>query len=241
MSRARLMLLSLVVALAIVAVAASAASAAISFEWKVAGVGLKAGESKEFTINNDSKRFDLSGKLLGAVALLLATGVSVVPGARIIGGVPGTNEETAVFSGVTVDTPTSCTAGQNGGTGTVTTTPLITEIVESRVGGTQTGEVLILFKPKSTTSELFATFLLSGTSCGVSGATAEVTGLVLALPLPQKTEVLRQNLVFEAVTKEYRNHAGENLTAGLVFAGNPATLTGLVLVILNTDQAWGPF
>jgi hypothetical protein len=241
MFKARLVLLSLIAALLVVGVSASVASAAISFEWKVAGAGLKAGESKELTVNNDSKRVILSGKLLGAVSLELATGISADPGATIKGGVPGLAEETIVLSGFTVDTPANCTVGQNGGTGTVTSTPMVTEIVESRSGATGTGEVLILFRPKSTTNELFATFLLSGASCGVSGAIAEVTGLILGLPLPQKTEVLRQNLVFEAATKEYKNHAGENLTAGLVFAGNAATLSGLILVILNTDQAWGPF
>jgi hypothetical protein len=241
MSKARLVLLSSVITLLVVGVSASVASAAISFEWKVAGAGLKAGESKEFTINNDSKRFALTAKLLGSTALLLGTGASVETGANVKGGVPGTAEEVIVLNGVTFDTPANCAISQNGGTGTLRSTLLKAEIVESRSGTTGTGEVLVLFTPKSTTNEVFDTFLVTGTSCPVSGVTAEITGLLLALPLPQKTEVLKQNLVFEAATKEYKNHAGENLTAGLVFAGSPATLSALALVILNTDQAWGPF
>jgi hypothetical protein len=63
----------------------------------------------------------------------------------------------------------------------------------------------------------------------------------LGLALPQKTEVLRQNLVFEAVTKEYKNSAGAFKKAGLFFGEEASTLSGLVLVILNSDAAFGPF
>jgi hypothetical protein len=243
MSRARLVLLSLVAVLSASAMLASSASAAIEFKWKVAGAELKAGESEGFTVNNDEKRFALRGELAGAPAVLLSTLVDVLPGAVIKGGVPGTNEETALFLGVTVDNPAHCLVLQSGANDQVQTTPLETEIVEGAKGEVGNNEVDILFRPKVGTT--FATFKLDsipgGTGCLVNGQVAAVTGTVLALALPQKTEVLRQNLVSEANTKEYRNHAGEFKTAGLVFAEKKATLEGLVLVILNSDKVFGPF
>jgi hypothetical protein len=66
-------------------------------------------------------------------------------------------------------------------------------------------------------------------------------GIVLGLALPQKTEVLRQNLVFEAVTKEYKNSAGSFKKAGINLGGEPVTLSGLVLMVLNSDATFGPF
>ncbi len=239
MSRIRLMLLSLVAVMAVGAVVTSAASAAIGFEWKVNGSKLEAGHSIEFTVNNDSKKFDLSGEVSLDKSLLLSSNVSVEPGAKIIGGKPGKNEETAVFKEVTADKPANCTISQNGVVGTVKTTPLETEIVEGAVGGVGNNEVDILFRP--TTGATFATFEFTGSSCNLKGTVAPVTGTALALALPQKSEVLKQNLVFEAITKEYRNSAGEFKKAKLELAKEPATFTGLSLVILNSDQVFGPF
>ena len=240
MCRVRSILLSLVAVMLVGAVAALAASAAIEFKWKVGGAELKSGESKEFTVNNDSKKFDAHLEVFGGVeSLLLSTSVKVEPGAKIIGGVPGTNEETVVFSGVTADLPANCAILQNGVAGTVKTTPIKTEIVEGAIAGVGNSEVDILFTPKTGTT--FATFEYTGASCGLNGVVAPVTGSVLALALPQKTEVLRQNLVFEANTKEYHNRAGTFAKAKLELAREPATITGLVLVILNSDQVFGPF
>jgi hypothetical protein len=208
----------------------------------VNGVELKAGESAGFTVNNDEKRFALFGEVAAAPALLLSTLVEVLPGAVIKGGVPGTNEETALFLGVTVDNPAHCLVLQSGTKDQVQTTPLETEIVEGAKNKEGNNEVDILFRPKLGTT--FATFLLDSTSAGsciANGVVASVTGNILALALPQKTEVKQQNLVFEANTKEYHNHAGEFKTAGLVFAEKAATLSGLVLVILNSGNVFGPF
>jgi hypothetical protein len=239
MSRVRLALLSLVAVMSMGAVLASSASAAIEFKWKVGGAELKANETRGFTINNDEKKFDLHGIIAGAPSLLLATLVEVLPGAQIVGGVPGTNEETALFLGVTVDNPANCAVAQNGIANQVQTVPLKTEIVEGASAEKGNNEVEILFIPKTGTT--FATFELTGASCIAKGVTAPVSGSVLALALPQKTEVLRQNLVFEPKSKEYHNHAGEFKTAALQFAGAAATLEGLVLVILNSDAVFGPF
>jgi len=244
MSKVRLVFLSLVAVMSFGAISASSASAAIEFKWKVGGAELQAGESKEFTINNDEKKFTLHGVAGGAATLLLSTLVEVLPGAKIIGGVPGTNLEIALFLNVTVDGGFSgCLILQSKTTDQVQTVPLRTEIVEGASMGAGNNEVDILFEPEGG-GTTFATFELSthtGSECKANGSVVAVSGTILALALPQKTEVLRQNLVFEAVTKEYRNSAGAFKTAGLLFAGKAASLEGLVLVILNSDQAFGPF
>jgi hypothetical protein len=243
MSRARLLLLSLVAVLSVAGVSASTASAKISFEWFVGGTLLGAGQTREFHVNNDGKIFDFHSKLLGINVLLLSNSISVKKGATIIGGKPGTNEETVVFSNVTVDPPLQKCVAETGGIanptpGVIETKPLKTEIVES-----ENGEVLILFTPK-VAGEPFVEikFLNKGTEeCAGNGVSAPVTGSILGLPLPQRTEVLRQNLVFEAADKNFILASGALNTAGLKFGAEPATLTGLTLILLTNDANFGPF
>jgi hypothetical protein len=242
MSRVRLVLLSFVAVLSAAAMLASSASAAISFQWNVSGKKLEAGQSKEFTTSADGK-FSLEGKVAGSAALLLSTELSVLKGAKIIGGVPGTNEEVAVFKGVTVDKPTVCGVLQTAtAPGIVQTTPLKTEIVEGTNGeGKGNGSVDILFIPKST-GTVFATFELTGVSCLFKGTVAPVTGSVLALALPERAEATTGALDFEASTsKQYLTSAGVLGKALLAFAGEDASLLGLALVSLTPSEKFGAF
>jgi hypothetical protein len=235
MFRARLILLGLI---AILATVTSSASAAITFQWKVGGSILKAGENRTYDINNDGKTFDLSGIIAGAASLFLTTEVSVEAGARGIGGQPGTGLAVVLFRGVTVHKPAKCAVG-NGGL--ITTVPLTAEIVESAAGGVGTGEPLILFRPEA--GNTFVIFELTNKGaevCKLGGIPLEVGGTFLALPLPIG-EVLRQNLVFEANTKEYRNVKNEFKKAGLLFGGNAAALTGLSLILLTSDEVFEVF
>jgi hypothetical protein len=164
MSRAKLVLLSVVAVLAVGAMFVSSALAAVEFKWKVAGAELKTGESKNFTVSSDGKNFAFFSKLTAATALLLSHEVSV-EGGKILGGVPGTNEETLVFKGVTSDQPENCTVVQSGVTGTVRTTPMKSELVEGAHAGVGNGEVDILVTPK--TGETFTTFELGGSECSL--------------------------------------------------------------------------
>jgi hypothetical protein len=243
MSRARLLLLSLAAVLAVAGVSASTASAKISFEWFVGGNLLKEKETREFDVNNDGKTFDFHSKLLGINILLLSNSISVKKGAIIIGGKPGTNEETVVFNGVTVDPPLSKCVAETGGIsnptpGVIETKPLKTEIVEG-----ENGEVLILFTPKEGTTFVEILFLNKSATeeCAANGAKAPVTGSILGLPLPQRVEVLRQNLVFEAAEHNFFLSSGALNTAGLVFGTEPATLSGLTLILLTNDAVFDPF
>jgi hypothetical protein len=242
MSRARFVLVSLVAVLSTMATMATSA-AAISFQWFVSGHLLKAGESREFTTSADGK-FSLELKFAGAASLLLSSELSVLKGAKIIGGVPGTNEETVVFKGVTVDKPANCGVLQKGTSlGVVQTATLKTEIVEGTNGeGVGNGLVDILFTPKTTGTELWTTFELTGSSCLFKGTVAPITGLLLALALPERAESATGALDFEASTsKQYKTSTGALGKALLAFVGEDASLLGLALVSLTTGEKFGAF
>jgi hypothetical protein len=239
MAKAKVLWLSVMVVLSLGGVLAGSASAAIEFKWKVAGAELKTGESKEFVGSRDGVA-DLRGTVAGVAILMLSRKGAVATGAKIIGGVPGTGEEALELEEVTVDKPAGCDVMQSGGAlGTIRTVPLKTEIVEGAVAAVGNNEVDVLITPKTDTT--FATFEFVGTSCSVKGVVIPVAGSVLGLPLPQKVEVLKSAGDEEAVTKEYKNHAGEFKKTGLIFAGEPATISGLVLVSLKSDQVVGAF
>jgi hypothetical protein len=239
MPRARLLLLSLAVALSVVALSASSASAKISYEWFVGGSLLKAGEQRTFSLNNDNHTFDFHGTVAGLAILLLSTKVSVEHG-LILGGRPGANEETVLLEGATVDQPKGCLVESlpSPVTGTIRTKPLKSEIVEGK-----NGEVLILYTPQKE-GEPIATllFLKNGSeTCVAANVSAEVTGSILGLPLPQRAEVLRQVINFPSQENLFLAAACPPETAALRFAGELATLSGLTLSILASDAVFGPF
>jgi hypothetical protein len=238
MFRVKLLLLSLVAALSVVALLASSASAKIAFQWKVGGKVLAAGESRTFTASAEST-FDLKGSVAGAALLLLSSKFKVEPGARIIGGTPGTNEETVVFENVTVDKPANCEVESlpNPVVGTVRTQALKTEIVE----GQTSKEPLILFRPVTGTTFVELRFL--GANCVAKNVEGAVAGSILADPLPRLTEVLTGLLNFEPSQGNVflLSTGGAAETAGLSFAGNAATLGGNALVTLINDEKFGAF
>jgi hypothetical protein len=238
MSKAGFISRCVTIALALVAVSASSASAAVNFEWKVNSLFLKTGETRGFTLSPHST-FDLAGSVGGAPTLILSTGVKVQAGAKILGGDPGTNEETIEFENITVDRPTGCAVSG----GKITTVPLSSEIVEGTAGGARGNEPDILFKShEGTGSTILATFELvnNGAPCGIGGVRT-LTGSVLALPLPRQTEVLSVLLDFEAVTKEYRNTKSETKTAGLLLDGAVVSLKGAYLMTLTSDEKFNAF
>jgi hypothetical protein len=243
MSKTKLGLLSLITVLSALALLAPSAGAIIKFQWKVGGKTLaEAAETREFLVTSDGRAFDLNGSAGGVGVLLLSNVIEVEKGAVIIGGKPGTNKETVIFRNVTVDKPTGCLVESEGSpAGVVKTNPLKTEIVESE----ETHQPLILFKPENVGSPFVSLLILKNgaETCLLTGSLGNVTGNILAEPLPQLTEVLTQHLVFEPSTKEFLlNPGGGTINkAGLVFAGNPATLSGLVLVLLEKHELFGAF
>jgi hypothetical protein len=244
MLKARFISLSLMAALAVFGTVATSASAAtkIKFQWKEGGGVLGAGESRAFSASAGGTTFDLNGTVAGAAFLLLSHELSVEDGAKIIGGKPGTGEETIILKGVTVDKPTKCvveTDEANPKPGTVKTNPLKLEIVESE----ETGEPLILFIPK--TGSVFAGLLLLDKSatevCIEKNVLENLTGTLLARPSPELTEVLEGELNIEAPTKNFILSSDVLDKAGLSLATNVATLTGVQQTVLNNDEKFGAF
>lgn len=241
MSRVKLLSVSVMAALSVFALSAASASARISFEWFVGGTLLKTGEKQTFEANTDGNTFDFHSVLSGAELLLLSSKIKVENG-LLLGGKPGTSEETIVFEGVKSDKPKGCEVESlpNPVAGTVRTTVLKDEIVEG-----QNGEPLILFTPK-TPGEPFTTLLLlkkGAEACTPANIPTKVTGSVLGLPLPQGTEVVRGNLVFPAVIDLYLLVNGESapLLAGLKLGPEIAEFGGLTLVTLTSGDAYGVF
>jgi hypothetical protein len=247
MSRARLMLLSLIAVLSVTGILAQTASAKIKFEWLVllsTGTNdlLVTGQTRGFDISTDGKESILTGTVAGSATALLSTSASVAAGAEIIGGIPGTNQETVIFEGVKVIKPLfegneACQANSPGsGVGIVETKPLTSKIVESQT----TGEPLILFEP--TTGGVFTEieFTEKAVECVIKGNTAKVTGSILAEPLEPLAHLVSQHLIFEAKTRNFLLSGGGALeTSGLSLASKPATFTGLFLVLLLSGEKFG--
>jgi hypothetical protein len=143
-----------------------------------------------------------------------------------------------------VDRPANCVV-ETGGvlnptSGVVDTKELVSEIVESKVSG----EPLIFFKSKAANNVIAEVlFLNKGTEeCLFKNQLGKLTGSFLAEPLPQLTEELAGDWDFEAPTKEFFLVGGGVANkAGLSFAGEPATLSGLTLIILTSDEKFGAF
>jgi hypothetical protein len=248
MSRARLMLLSLIAVLSVTGILAQTASAKIQFAWLVllSSTGtndlLRSGQTREFNINTDGKVSILKGTVAGATTELSSTSAKVEKGAQIIGGIPGTNEETIVFTGVKVLKPLfegkeACSVNSAGEpVGTVKTVPLVSEIVESQLDH----EPLILFMPKAGGVFTEIEFTEKEAECTIKGNTASVSGNILAEPLEPLVHLLSQHLVFEAATKNFLLAGGGALeTAGLSLGAKLATFTGLFLQLLSSDEKWG--
>jgi hypothetical protein len=141
MSRVKFAALSFAVALTAVAVAASSASAAISFEWRVNGKSLGAGESRAFEAASGLTPWDLHSSIAGTSILILFDRV-LYDGRHIFR--PRGSVLLFLLELPLVHRPTKCAiTGEK-----VETTPLEGEIVEGASGGVGNGEVEILFNPR---------------------------------------------------------------------------------------------
>ncbi len=237
MFKIKIAILSLLAVVTVMATSASSALAVISFQYNVNGSKLAAGSSKEFISSRDGTAV-LTGTVSGTKTVLLSTKGKVATGAKGFGGVPGTNEEVLELESVVVSKPAKCAvAGEK-----ITTTLVRGEIVEGASGGVGNGEVDVLITPKTGTVFTTFEFVNKGPEeCLLKGNKVAVTGSKLGLALPQREEAVRGAGDEEASTKEYKNSAGVSKTVGLVFAGEPATITGLVLIELVSGEKGGLF
>lgn len=206
-----------------------AQASAISFVWKVNGKTLEAKSEKTLTSKAKGAAV-LKATVVGVKVEIKCTEVAT-PGAKIIGGTPGTSTETVEYKGCTVAKPSGCKVKGEA----ITTNPLKDEIVEGV--GASAGKALIRFFPA--TGETFAEPKLEG---GLLCLSLAVKGTVLAEANPQKEEVETGILKFEpAEGKKYKNSKGEEKAAGLTVGGSASTVTGEVETKLSPVEKFGVF
>jgi hypothetical protein len=164
-SKVRIVFLALFASLAVLSAVASAASAAP--EWLVELVKLTANETVEGLIDpTGSGNFNLEVPDLGVN--ILCTGVESVEG-LLLAGTPANKDSAGAikFTGCALDTPAKCVLKP---TGTITTSPVETELIE----GTTAGTVFDDFVAKGGAGNTFVSLTL--TECSAEGE-YPVTGL----------------------------------------------------------------
>jgi hypothetical protein len=234
MKRMRVIGLTLVAALAIGAVAASGASAA-EYIYKVNGVKLEAGITK--AISSKAKTpFILKGEIIGLKSETKCNKLKLAatePAPVIKGGTPGTSEEKIVFE------ECSGTLGGSPCKGvTVENTPALNEVVTVVLPAANAGKLATLFTPK--TGTLFTTIKLK--ECGFVSTEGKVEGTSAALG--SEGEAVVQTVTWAAPAEEItkvKKSSGAEVTVGLKFGGNAATLEGIAEVELTSKEKWGTF
>ena len=215
-----------------------------AFEWRVKGSALGSGATKEFTAKaapaGAHKTFVLKGKVAGEAVTLESSKLKASSGATINGGKPGTDKETLKLEEVTVSKPAKCSVSG----GSITTKPLVSEIVEGveEVSKVKTGteETNILFSPSA--GSTFAELEFTGSECVLKGDKATLEGSTVAEVQPQKEEVETERLVFgKAAKKPYRNSAGSFGSAELKLEAKSATLEGEAEITLTSKEHFGAF
>jgi hypothetical protein len=235
MTRLRIAGLALIAALALSAVAATGASAA-EYIYKVNGAKLEATITKGISAKAKTP-FVLKGEIIGLKSITTCNKLKLAatePAPVIIGGTPGTSEERIVFE--------EC-SGSLGGSGcksvTVENTPALNEVVTVVLPAAKVGKLATLFTPKAGT--LFTTIKLK--ECGIFGSTeGKVEGT--SASLNSEGESVVQNATWVAGAEEItkvKKASGAEVTVGLKFGGNPATLEGVSEVELTSKEKWGTF
>jgi hypothetical protein len=219
--------LCLAAVLALGGAAASGASAH-SFIWKVAGAKLEAGKTKEITAKvKTGSKYILKGTAVGIKTEVECTSQKLKAGSTIIGGTPGTSEETLELENCKALKPSGCTGVK------VAATPAKNEIVEIA----SNKKLGILFKPK--TGTVFTTISFEGCLLNIK---AEVTGSAVAEVGSEETEATTGTLIFPSTQiKEIVKSNGTKETTGLKFAGNEATIAGETTSELSPSAAFGVF
>jgi hypothetical protein len=214
------------------------------FRWRVNGMTLAEGHSKEFTAKaataGAKKTMVIKGKVSGTSIKVESSRLKVVSGATILGGLPGTANETLKLENVTVAKPTHCEIKE----GTIITTPLVNEIVESAEEekkvkvGTEKAE--LLFAPKE--GGAFAEISFAGSECSLKGTTAILDGSIAGETLPQKEQSEAVGLRFEKASKSvYKTSKGTFGVAELTMEGKDATLEGEAEMTLTGKEKFGAF
>jgi hypothetical protein len=264
LNRIRSLMMALLAVFAFGAITAAAAQAATEGPfWTVEGAKLNTNETREITIKAVGS-ITLEGQALGGLAKVNITcpTATVQKGSYLAGGAPGTSKEVVEFSGEPGSSGRKCAVTGNGNGCTVNepirTEPIRNELVVSDgpPAGTFGPFILIEFKPES--GSKFVTLNFSG-SCTVS--TTEVKGEVLGSvytdpfasvgkPEEQVTTGNQSSLKLTSYLVRFPDPATSIwLLKGGVFVlekagkleafGEPASLTGVILVLLVNGKQYG--
>jgi hypothetical protein len=231
MDRIKLVGLALLAVLAVSVVASASASASGCYCWKVAGSKLEAGKTE--TLKGEGTSV-LEGKALGFVEIVLTCKAKL--SGKIIGGQPGTDEATIVYTGCKSNS-SLCEPEE----------PIEmkakSEIVLLAVGGKDFWGDLLSAKE--------ASGVLAVIKCQGGLLTAELTGSVVGLLLnegKESIEVGKEFLAkkgyvqFTGAASTKADHLnGEETTDELKWEGTTAKLEGTSEVTLNSGKAYGVY
>jgi hypothetical protein len=254
LSRVRLMLVALLGVFSFAAVAPAAAQAEEAPRWSIGGKVLGGGETHYVTAKiyttNELPRFTFAfgSKTISCLAVRLASGVLLGSSA----GNPGTGNGVVEFFG-------NCDVTNNGAACKVIE-PIVTKPVRSELAETEKGtkaSLLVEFKPAvgNEFTQINFTGTCTITSTRVTGEVAACVrtdpkngekGELITLETPKKEatswllevrpEVISVWLIKNGVGEQREIPLKERLTA----FGEPATLSGVALVLLAKKTGSGP-
>jgi hypothetical protein len=216
-------------------------------QWEVGTTLLALGQEKPIEVKAVSPK-----QVLTASGVKIeCTGVKVDSGAAIIGGegeTAGTNKETIVYEGCTVNGSPDCTVDNVGGVaGTIATQALKSTLVfETKTAAEkEESKTLTLFEPAS--GSVFVELELAGTCPSPGAGKYPVEGQVAVTN--KEGSVSKQEHELEApakvITEYYTNKAGKtekhSVTTFKVLHIANASYEGVVAVKLESGEDWAVF
>jgi hypothetical protein len=234
---------ALVAMFAMSAVGATAASAAEGPFYKITGVRLLAGESREVKAKLESKEFIF---IQQTFIWIRCTKQKLGAGAEILGSTganAGSGKETLVFEGCSAEGNGSACRLENE---TITTTTLSSQLVYA--SKERTGKVLVLFKPVS--GSIFATLKFTGAGCIaektlVSGSVAaEVFSGGQAVEVGKESEAIANEVNFPTTLIKHvwveSNGVLQEQKPVLKYGNsNFSSVTGKSELTLAAESRWG--
>lgn len=200
---------------------------------------LLAGETKEVSSGAvGEQRIGITGVVIDC------TGFKTTPGAKIMGGEPGTDEEVIVWEGCSIEGSPGCTINGKTG-GDITTNTLASELVfltkEAAEKGSA-GATGTLLKPK--TGEALATVTFGGVECpSFAKKPVTVTGEVVAENVEAGTHATKHELHFPTTRIatywiQVEKTVAEEKVKRVEWGANAGVFSGTTFVKLTSNEAF---
>jgi len=243
MQRMRLVGLLIMAVCAISAVTASAAFAGSGPHWMVEGSKLEAGKSVNILSKNKSETFKLK---VGSVITIVCKSANNT--GTIIGGSPGTDKVTVVFSECAVEGYSLCTVhspGKAGGSIEVVANTELIYLGTKEEAEKEEGKLGDRFTPP--TGNIFVEIVTEGTCPPLTKGTNKVEGSVIGEVTPVNTEKEKGTLTFPtpAIGKGWQwikmGEVKEVKSSLKVFGILTAEEIGEESVELENHGIWGAF